>query len=750
MTNKLTLGSWLGLFVLLGCAEERREWETEAGGVRARLDEAGLRLSTEAATIHLSLAGVGRPKQALSLTPPRFAPDRAGARLDRGSGVTEWAKLKSGTLEHGVTLDSPPSGRGPITLTVRVEGARPVVDADGRGADLVVPSGVVRYGELAVVDAAGRLLPSRMSASGSELFVELDDAGATYPVVIDPTIWAERAPLSGTEAFGYSVAVTNGMIFVGNPDADAFEGAVHVFAPSGDSFVEVEKLSLPADAAASSFGLQIAAASGVVAISALDSEAGTSEVDVLEVNGQMLSQTEQLTFLGSLESLATDGATILAGMLGQVLVFEKQAGAWALVQTLSGPESSGFGRPCAVSGEWALVGAPADPDAQGAVVGSVWIYHRVAGSWELAQVLNAATPVEFGTFGTSVAIDGPRAVVGSILTSHGLNDGSAYVFDLVGDTWTETTKLSPPNAESSAERFGAAVGLAGDQVVVGSPDYSLFNPYTGALDFFSTEGGDWGVVQSLTPTLRTGRFGARLAVEGRLVAVADKMGSVFPLVLVGQPCSAGDTCATGHCVDGYCCESPCQGQCEACDVSKNEGLCRPIVGAPHAGHPPCDASCVDGIATPAGSCDGVGTECTVPTSVPCAPFACGPTDCVTSCGSASDCAPGYGCDLSTRTCRADTPTCDGDHTLSRPDGTTESCAPYRCTTAGNCSSKCTQTGECVAGFVCASSGVCTKLDEQDSAGGCTLTGAGSAGIPGTGLALLLVTWARARRRRMGR
>src|SRR6185436_10909765 len=40
----------------------------------------------------------------------------------------------------------------------------------------------------------------------------------------------------------------------------------------------------------------------------------------------------------------------------------------------------------------------------------------------------------------------------------------------------------------------------------------------------------------------------------------------------GQACVDGDECASGHCVDGMCCDQACDGTCEACDAaSKGSG-----------------------------------------------------------------------------------------------------------------------------------------------------------------------------------
>jgi hypothetical protein len=47
---------------------------------------------------------------------------------------------------------------------------------------------------------------------------------------------------------------------------------------------------------------------------------------------------------------------------------------------------------------------------------------------------------------------------------------------------------------------------------------------------------------------------------------------------VGTPCDTSTACASGHCVDGVCCETACDGTCQACSVEKklapaNPGRC---------------------------------------------------------------------------------------------------------------------------------------------------------------------------------
>ena len=72
----------------------------------------------------------------------------------------------------------------------------------------------------------------------------------------------------------------------------------------------------------------------------------------------------------------------------------------------------------------------------------------------------------------------------------------------------------------------------------------------------------------------------------------------------GSPCTQPTDCLSGYCVDGVCCNSPCEGLCQSClasDTGAPEGLCFLIT----AGTDPYD-ECVD-----PETCDGLG-DCANP------------------------------------------------------------------------------------------------------------------------------------------
>jgi hypothetical protein len=185
-------------------------------------------------------------------------------------------------------------------------------------------------------------------------------------------------------------------------------------------------------------------------------------------------------------------------------------------------------------------------------------------------------------------------------------------------------------------------------------------------------------------------------------------------------------------------------------------VCTPVVGAPHgarsacASDPekPCAASscdgtdrmacakfagsdvicraaaCKDGVLTANAVCDGSGA-CPAETTATCDGYACKDgTTCRTNCTDDSHCATDFHC-LRGK-CAKQSGTCSADGTsVVAADGTTTSCAPYRCKDAV-CQSACASTDECQAPAIC-DTALSTCVAEAapdagstDDGGGCTM------------------------------
>jgi MYXO-CTERM domain-containing protein len=70
----------------------------------------------------------------------------------------------------------------------------------------------------------------------------------------------------------------------------------------------------------------------------------------------------------------------------------------------------------------------------------------------------------------------------------------------------------------------------------------------------------------------------------------------------GEICTMGSECLSGLCVDGVCCNNACDGDCEQCDASGNEGSCTPLQADTE-----CRASA--GECDAAEACDGTSGQC---------------------------------------------------------------------------------------------------------------------------------------------
>lgn len=115
-----------------------------------------------------------------------------------------------------------------------------------------------------------------------------------------------------------------------------------------------------------------------------------------------------------------------------------------------------------VSGDSIVVGRGRFSNSGAAVV-----FTYANGSW-------SGTPLPYvndgeSGFGTSVAIDGDRIVVGAPKYDGG--KGRIYVFEREGQNWVAKAKYTPPGADSNTA-FGVSIDLSGNDVIVGSENGS--------------------------------------------------------------------------------------------------------------------------------------------------------------------------------------------------------------------------------------------------------------------------------------
>ncbi len=144
------------------------------------------------------------------------------------------------------------------------------------------------------------------------------------------------------------------------------------------------------------------------------------------------------------------------------------------------------------------------------------------------QKLEGSTTWQQDNFGWSIALDGDYLVVGAPhYTTTNATPGSAYVFkrDTASGRWTEVKQLSADDGQEG-DRFGYAVAISGDKVVVGAPwaDVDGWQDAGAAYVFRRDAGGanNWGQVAKLTASdvyTNNDHLGTAVAIDGNTIVV---------------------------------------------------------------------------------------------------------------------------------------------------------------------------------------------------------------------------------------
>ena len=143
----------------------------------------------------------------------------------------------------------------------------------------------------------------------------------------------------------------------------------------------------------------------------------------------------------------------------------------------------------------------------------------------MATVLRAAAiTADYQYFGSAIAVDGTRMLIGSPSLPTPRILGRAHLFERRADgTWSEIAELVSRTG-SAADLFGAAVAVDGDVAVVGAPGRAVAGlEKAGQAHVFTRQSdGRWVEVQVLgseDPVI-FGSFGSSVAVSGDWVAIS--------------------------------------------------------------------------------------------------------------------------------------------------------------------------------------------------------------------------------------
>jgi hypothetical protein len=429
-------------------------------------------LSRGNASWQMSLRGFGYSNSLK--VPDSVAPQASANRVEYRRGLlTEWYVNGPAGLEQGFTINQPPGKPNgqPLEIALAVFGDMSVAKQNDNSLTFAGRNGnpALRYSGLTAYDASGKELQSWLELRDKRLTLKVADAGAQYPVVVDP--WVQLAELTPSDPtkydqFGTAVSISGNTVVVGSYKPDAVS-VLYVFVKPNSGWSNM-----------------------------------TETAQLTEANGPEED--------GFGNNVSISGDTVVAGVSdaavgsnpfqGKALIFVKPANGWtdmtesATLTASDGVEFDQFGDAVAIIGDTIGVGAYAKND----YAGGAYVFVKPAGGWkDMTQTaeLTPSDPQEDGAVGGSISVASNLVVAGSIIQvgSHS-EQGAAYVFVKPSTGWadmTQTAKLTASNGQAGDLLSRAvAVDAVGDTVVAGAPGVGGYT-HPGAAYVFVKPASGW-------------------------------------------------------------------------------------------------------------------------------------------------------------------------------------------------------------------------------------------------------------------
>ena len=222
---------------------------------------------------------------------------------------------------------------------------------------------------------------------------------------------------------------------------------------------------------------------------------------------------------------------------GAIHVFQRAGDGWRETTTIASDDltlGDRFGSTLSVSGNVLAVGAPRHGDN-----GAVYVFEKKGSTWTRAARIDAPAGGKGDEFGLAVALEGSLLVVSAPSVDSARGVVHAFRRDRSGK-WSEPVVIGRGAAVN--DRFGRAIALAGNRVLVGAPGPvtsappagqggpDVLVPKPGSAVLFRAEGGRWVEETRLTAGADTTAgfgFAVHLTSNEALVGMPAGAGAVY-------------------------------------------------------------------------------------------------------------------------------------------------------------------------------------------------------------------------------
>jgi len=341
----------------------------------------------------------------------------------------------------------------------------------------------------------------------------VSNAGSAYIFTGSGNSWVQTAKITGNDAqisdnFGWNVSLNSAgnIALIGalneDPNGIVNAGSAYIFTGSGNSWIQVAKITGNDAQAGDSFGnsVHLNSAGNIALIGAILEDpnglGNAGSAYIFTGSGNSWIQTAKITgndaqagdFFGISVALNSAGNVALVGAYGEdpngvtsagsAYIFTGSGNSWVQTAKITGNDaqiSDNFGTSVSINslGNVALIGAyNADPNGINAA-GSAYIFTGSGNSWVQTAKITGNDAAANDFFATRVSLNslGNVALVGAINKDpNGVtNAGCVYLFTGSGNSWVQTAKITGNDA-GAFDLFGYSVSLnsAGNVALIGA------------------------------------------------------------------------------------------------------------------------------------------------------------------------------------------------------------------------------------------------------------------------------------------